>query len=589
MFETLETATESAADLLRRAADTHAEHKRTGCQKLVVAAAWADVHSWVSGRDAGLDVAGERLVAIGPAGCPEVAESAPAELALAFQTSIAGARGLIRDALNLRHRLPRVWARVLAGDLHDWKARQIAQRTAHLHPLQAPEVDRLIVNHIELVAWRRFEKVLDATLLHVDERTYRDRADQSRNHRDVWATESGAGLRTLVARADAGDITVFIALVDRIAEALAEEGDEDPAAVRRAKAIGIAGYPDRTLDLLLRHRHDEDPRLQPWQRSSSVDPDTVGGRDSSLANPIDPWDPGPPPAGWQNAEYANYHQPRLDDPDFTASQRAGAEDREADETVPDPDDLAWYLAHTTASAAPVPTAAPERAADRADGAPSPARYANTGGINLVNALAAFSGLDAGALDRARPQVVIDLHLTDAAVTGGPTARGVIRTDHGPITTEQLRRFLGDTGGAITIKPVFDPAAVAPVDAYEIPLKQRRAIAVRNPGSVFPFSPSTFSARTRLDLDHTQRYRSGGPPGQTRLGNLGPCARSEHRAKTHARWSTRQPEPGTHLWRSPQHWIALVTNQATILLGDSPFAQRIWRAAEPDEPVLLQAV
>ena len=53
--------------------------------------------------------------------------------------------------------------------MHAWKARQLAQRTAHLNPVHAGEVDRLLVGHLELVAWRRFEKMLDATVLHVDE------------------------------------------------------------------------------------------------------------------------------------------------------------------------------------------------------------------------------------------------------------------------------------------------------------------------------------------------------------------------------------------------------------------------------------
>ena len=105
----------------------------------------------------------ERLVAMGPVGCPPVAETCPASLAMAFQTSIGGARRLIGDALNLRHRLPRTWQRVTAGQIHAWKARQLAQRTAHLNPVSAREVDRLLVGHLELVAWRRFEKMLDAT------------------------------------------------------------------------------------------------------------------------------------------------------------------------------------------------------------------------------------------------------------------------------------------------------------------------------------------------------------------------------------------------------------------------------------------
>ena len=65
-----------------------------------------------------------------------------------------------------------------------------------------------------------------------------------------------------------------------------------------------------------------------------------------------------------------------------------------------------------------------------------------------------------------------------------------------------------------------------------------------------------------------------------LGNLGPLTRSEHRAKTVGRWKARQPEPGTYLWRSPEGWIAITTNQGTLLLGDRHWAHEVWTTARP---------
>ena len=254
-------------------ANTHQNQKMAGCRKLLVAAAWADAHSAVEESEgASADaMSTELLVAMGPVGCPPVAETSPAGLAVVFQTSIGGVQRLIGDALNLRHRLPRTLARVTAGQVHAWKARQLAHATAHLNPVQAGEVDRLLVGHLELVAWRRFEKMLDATVLHVDEASYQARARQAATHRDVWASQSSDGHRMLIARADSGDVTVFYALVNRIAEALADDGDEDPVGARRAKAIGIAGYPDRALDLLLRHCEDPDTHQHPEDRQAAAD------------------------------------------------------------------------------------------------------------------------------------------------------------------------------------------------------------------------------------------------------------------------------------------------------------------------------
>jgi hypothetical protein len=53
---------------------------------------------------------------------------------------------------------------------------------------------------------------------------------------------------------------------------------------------------------------------------------------------------------------------------------------------------------------------------------------------------------------------------------------------------------------------------------------------------------------------------------------------------HGGWQARQPEPGTWLWRSPHRRIYLVNATSTHPLGNTEFAQSIWRAASPpDEP------
>ena len=46
--------------------------------------------------------------------------------------------------MELAYRLPRVWARVLAGEVAVWKARRIAQATASLPPEGAAAVDRAL-------------------------------------------------------------------------------------------------------------------------------------------------------------------------------------------------------------------------------------------------------------------------------------------------------------------------------------------------------------------------------------------------------------------------------------------------------------
>ena len=91
----------------------------------------------------------------------------------------------------------------------------------------------------------------------------------------------------------------------------------------------------------------------------------------------------------------------------------------------------------------------------------------------------------------------------------------------------------------------------------------------------------------MDLDHTQPYvprSKGGPPGQTRLGNLGPMARSSHRAVTHGGWRRSQPETGYFAFRSPQGYVYLVTNQGTLALGRTHFSAAVWAAAGEPRPL-----
>jgi hypothetical protein len=104
------------------------------------------------------------------------------------------------------------------------------------------------------------------------------------------------------------------------------------------------------------------------------------------------------------------------------------------------------------------------------------------------------------------------------------------------------------------------------------------VLLRYPADVFPYANTVSRA---ADIDHTIRYVSleeGGPPGQTRIGNLGPHIRYHHRVKTSGGWQVCQPEPGTSIWRSPHGRIYLVNATGTHPLGNTEFAEIIWRAA-----------
>lgn len=119
---------------------------------------------------------------------------------------------------------------------------------------------------------------------------------------------------------------------------------------------------------------------------------------------------------------------------------------------------------------------------------------------------------------------------------------------GPVTVEQVKTWLRHC--QVSVKPVIDLAAQAPVDSYEIPDRLREAVHLRSPVDVFPYATNTGRSR---DIDHTRPYvppDDGGPPGQTAMENLGPMTRFHHRIKTHGRWRVVQVFDNVFLWRSP---------------------------------------
>lgn len=186
--------------------------------------------------------------------------------------------------------------------------------------------------------------------------------------------------------------------------------------------------------------------------------------------------------------------------------------------------------------------------------------------------------------RARPRAVIYVHLSAEALSAGV---GVARMEEvGPVLLGQLGTLFGERC-SISLKPVIDlPAGHIPIDSYEIPAALREQILLRYPADVFPYAAAV---SRRIDVDHTIPYLDpdkGGPPGQTRIGNLGPHVRFHHRLKTHAGWQLRQPESGIWLWRSPHHRVYLVNSAGSHVLGNTEFAQAIWRAAETPAPALL---
>ena len=185
----------------------------------------------------------------------------------------------------------------------------------------------------------------------------------------------------------------------------------------------------------------------------------------------------------------------------------------------------------------------------------------THAVELLRAYAAWRDKpgEQPSLDWSRllPAVTVYVHLYGEA-DGDEVARV---EGYGPVTESWIRRHLGPHA-RFTIRPVFDIAGQAPVDAYEIPDRHRQAVHLMTPADTFPFSSNTSRSQ---QVDHTEPFVHGAKArgaGQSRVGNYGPMTTGHHRIKTHGRWQVKQPYAGIYLWRDHYGAIYLVDHTGT---------------------------
>ena len=99
--------------------------------------------TWVArfgmpGADTMLELAG--------AGAPEVSDFAVTELSVALGRSRESGRLLVGDVVEAKHRLPKVWARLVAGQVTAWRVRRLAQATRGLSEEAVAFVDAQVAH-----------------------------------------------------------------------------------------------------------------------------------------------------------------------------------------------------------------------------------------------------------------------------------------------------------------------------------------------------------------------------------------------------------------------------------------------------------
>src|SRR5207253_3383782 len=99
-----------------------------------------------------------------------------AEFATAVGLTTEAGKRYVGHALELRYRLKKLWARVVAGDLAAWKARRVAEQTVWLDPEAARYVDRHVAPVAHKIGAAQLDRLIgEAVARHMPEEAEADR------------------------------------------------------------------------------------------------------------------------------------------------------------------------------------------------------------------------------------------------------------------------------------------------------------------------------------------------------------------------------------------------------------------------------
>ena len=284
MTSTATAATDTASGLLATARGCRERSDRAEAELLQTAARWAGLHVAEHLDDAecygrpGVFGHGRGVPIAGP-GAPLVTEFATAEFAAAVGLGPEAGKRYVGHAVELAHRLPRLWARVVAGEVAAWRARRVAEQT--IGRGLTLEAARFVDRHLAPVAGRVSATQVDKLVVEAVGRYMPETAEAERRagaadgrRFEVDHTQvSFAGTSLVTGELDLADAIDLDEAIRGIAGHLKQLGCEESLDVRRSLAAGELARRQLTLDLtdpeveVRAQRTSKHPARQPVRRT----------------------------------------------------------------------------------------------------------------------------------------------------------------------------------------------------------------------------------------------------------------------------------------------------------------------------------
>jgi len=240
-----DTTVDTAAGVLVAARASRQAADREGVRLLLLAVDWAAMHSVDSIEEAATfprACFGDIAIPVAGPGAPLVAEFCVAEFAAAVNLPTETGKLYLGEAVELRYRLPRIWARVSAGDLPEWRARRIARETIALSPQAATFVDTQVAGFAHKIGPAGVDRLIEEAIT-------RFMPAEARRRRQAAADGRHVGIHTehvtfegtiwVEAELDLADGLDLDAALGHGAAQLAALGSEDTLDVRRSVALDL--------------------------------------------------------------------------------------------------------------------------------------------------------------------------------------------------------------------------------------------------------------------------------------------------------------------------------------------------------------